>query len=327
MDGFLARTPKADPLDNLILVVGAPRSGTTWLAKILDSHPDTVYRHEPDEIIQPPDTLDSSNIMPLLNAWALDRSLRTTTKRPFFRKSWQGPTRRVMRRALAYGLMAAGRLPGANQKLRSITLSDMGDTSQARPLIKTVRWCEGVGTVARLLPGSRSLVILRNPYGQVHSVMRGAEQRRFELRDEGTMPLDQVRAMACAASYGIDEASFLALPDAAKYAWGWVAFNEALERTITDLPNVRTVLYEDLCARPTQVARDILKFVGLPWNAQTADFVSRSSSHAGDSGYYDVFQNAMEAASRWRTQLSPSDQAAIRAVLAYTPLARHWPDP
>jgi hypothetical protein len=32
----------------LLLVVGAPRSGTTWLGKILDSHPHVVYRHEPN---------------------------------------------------------------------------------------------------------------------------------------------------------------------------------------------------------------------------------------------------------------------------------------
>ena len=31
-----------------ILVVGLARSGTTWLAKMLDSHPATLYRHEPD---------------------------------------------------------------------------------------------------------------------------------------------------------------------------------------------------------------------------------------------------------------------------------------
>ena len=32
----------------LILLFGMPRSGTTWLGKIFDSHPDTLYRHEPD---------------------------------------------------------------------------------------------------------------------------------------------------------------------------------------------------------------------------------------------------------------------------------------
>ncbi len=31
-----------------VLLFGMPRSGTTWLGKIFDSHPDTLYRHEPD---------------------------------------------------------------------------------------------------------------------------------------------------------------------------------------------------------------------------------------------------------------------------------------
>jgi hypothetical protein len=34
--------------NGLLLLFGMPRSGTTWLAKIIDSHPDIIYRHEPD---------------------------------------------------------------------------------------------------------------------------------------------------------------------------------------------------------------------------------------------------------------------------------------
>ena len=31
-----------------LLLFGMPRSGTTWLGKIFDSHPRVLYRHEPD---------------------------------------------------------------------------------------------------------------------------------------------------------------------------------------------------------------------------------------------------------------------------------------
>lgn len=326
MDGFLARSPRIDPLENLILVVGAPRSGTTWLAKILDSHPDTLYRHEPDEVIASPATLDATEVLPLLRAWSLDRSLRTTTKRPFFQKSWQSPVQRMLRAGLAYGLSAATRVPGLRSVLRAATLGDFGNSDRARLVIKTVRWSEGVGTVARALPGSRVVVILRNPCGQIHSVMRGVQQRRFELRESGAMPLDQERAMAVAATYGVGDAEFLKLPPAAMYAWGWVAFNEAVVRTIADLPNVRVVLYEELCARPEAVSRDVLGFADLPWDHQTADFVARSSRGPGEGGYYDVFQNAAQAATRWRAELSTQDKAAIRDVVARTALATHWPD-
>ena len=40
---------KSKSLNNQILLIfGMPRSGTTWLGKIFDSHPDIIYLHEPD---------------------------------------------------------------------------------------------------------------------------------------------------------------------------------------------------------------------------------------------------------------------------------------
>ena len=34
-----------------VFIVGTARSGTTFLAKLLDSHPDVLYRHEPDSVL------------------------------------------------------------------------------------------------------------------------------------------------------------------------------------------------------------------------------------------------------------------------------------
>ena len=37
-------------MNRCILVFGMPRSGTTWIGKLFDSYPDTLYRHEPDSV-------------------------------------------------------------------------------------------------------------------------------------------------------------------------------------------------------------------------------------------------------------------------------------
>ena len=157
-------------------------------------------------------------------------------------------------------------------------------------------------------------------------MLRGVPLGKFELRHGGTMPLDAARAAACAAAHGVDRARFEALPEAAQYAWGWVAFNETAERALAELPNVRVVLYEDLCEKPELVARDILSFVGLDWHAQTAAFVRGSVRQGGRSGYYDVFQNPAMTTSRWRAQMSRQDQCTVTDIARQSRLARHWPD-
>ena len=81
--------------------------------------------------------------------------------------------------------------------------------------------------------------------------MRGNRQKRFDLRTAGTdMPFDEAHAVAYAAAHGVDEPAFQALPDAAKYAWSWRAFNEPAYDALASQPNVHIVLYEALCADP-----------------------------------------------------------------------------
>jgi hypothetical protein len=157
--------------------------------------------------------------------------------------------------------------------------------------------------------------------------MRGNRQRRFDLKTEGTdMPFDEAAALPFAASHGIDDPTFQVLPEAAKYAWSWRAFNEPAYAALAPQSNVHVVLYEALCARPEALARRILAFAGLDWNPQTEAFVGRSSAHQGKAGYYDIFRGAVAAAEAWRTSMPPVDQQAVRSVVAASPLARFWPD-
>src|SRR5271154_2625415 len=46
--GHALDTPNGCPP---ILIIGYARSGTSWLGKIFDSHPDVMYLHEPDKLL------------------------------------------------------------------------------------------------------------------------------------------------------------------------------------------------------------------------------------------------------------------------------------
>jgi hypothetical protein len=320
-----AATPTA--LMSPILILGAQRSGTTWLAKIIDSHPDVLYRHEPDEALPSPAPLHEDAVPSLLQLWVADRSVRAVNIKPFFAKSWQPAWAPRVRMLLAATAKIAGRLPPPVRALAALRIPDLGTRPALRIAIKSIRWAEGAAVLARSLPLSRTVFILRHPCGQVSSVMRGNSQRRFDLKSAGTdMPFDEATAIRFATAHGVSEPAFQALPDAAKYAWSWRAFNEPAYAALAPQSNVHVVLYEALCAQPEALARRILTFAGLDWNAQSAGFVGRSTVHQGSAGYYAIFRDAAAAAENWRRTMPAADQQAVRSVVSASPLARFWPD-
>lgn len=325
--GRCLTTLSESALSSAVLVLGAPRSGTTWLAKIIDSHPDVLYRHEPDAMIPGAETPAAPDILPLLRLWAQARSAKTSSKRPFFRKRWQPAGAAVLRAVVAGGVSLAARLPAPFRSLARVPIPDIAIAQPRRLVIKSIAWTAGAPVLAAALPASRTVLILRHPCGQVDSVMRGNRQRRFDLKTAGTdMPFNEIAAIRHAAAFGITEPGFQALPDAAKYAWSWRAFNEPLYAALADRPNARVLVYETLCEQPVQLARQILSFCGLDWDRQTADFIGRSSTRAGKSGYYSINRDAIAAADRWRSSMPQADADAVRAVVADSPLASLWPD-
>jgi hypothetical protein len=320
--------PAGDRWDRLaaesILVLGSPRSGTTWLAKIFDSHPDILYRHEPDEVsplrhgLPPPAQL---------RTWLRQRSLRAAAKRPGFAKSWRPAPLDATRTALATGLAAAQRLKMTAPLVMPMGLPDLVQPrrwGRVRAAMKLVNW-DGSG-VARLMPDTRTVFILRHPCGQVASVMAGLAANRFGGGSLAGPELDLAAAETLAAARGVGPDAFAALPDAAKLAWSWRAFNEPAVESLDSLPNARVIVYEDLCRDPEAVAKDLFAFADLGWHPQTAAFLGSSTNHGGPNGYFDVFRATSAVADRWRQSMSRTDQDAVRAVVLGSPLGSCWSD-
>ena len=109
---------------NAILVFGMRRSGTTWLAKIFDSHPETLYRHEPDSWIALPEVPYFPEIgkEPTLSP-ELDRFYEelgrcslphVVAKAPYFDKNYFGVAQEIKQLGLAFFSKSMKRAFGAN---------------------------------------------------------------------------------------------------------------------------------------------------------------------------------------------------------------------
>src|SRR5699024_9917249 len=87
-----------DAMNGCILIFGMPRSGTTWVGKLVDSHPETLYRHEPDsvrrlslplypEVGSAPDY--RGELEQFVAALPYMRSAKVVGKQPLFAKRYQ----------------------------------------------------------------------------------------------------------------------------------------------------------------------------------------------------------------------------------------------
>jgi hypothetical protein len=307
---------------DIVFILGAPRSGTTWLAAIFDSHKDILYRHEPDIALRGRSIpypcaqtaiaryrKDARNYLLRLAGLCL----RNTVRRPLlFRKRYRSAADTAIRLGrycllwlIAHGWQAADTLEIADR---------IGRNTSPRLLIKSVSACGRAGLYAAALPEARIILIVRNPFGQVASMLRGTALGHLD----GHKATDCLWAWPEAARYGLSRQHFETMLLVERLAWHW-ALN--LEKALDDLvgrPNVRTVCYETLCAQPQIVAEKLFAFAGLAMGRQTLRFLRRSANARFGGSYFSVFKNAANAATRWRTDLSVTEQAAIRSIVEQT---------
>jgi hypothetical protein len=312
-----------------VLVLGLPRSGTTWMAQVLALAPGAVAVMEPDNektsaaavrakrglgrfpVLAPTDTAEEYR---RLWSWAFAGAPVGTGLRMGDRLLRSAPE--SQREAAAAGhaplrLRLAGSLAGLGTGTRPGPDTDDPITVGRRLIVKSVH----APLAAEWLADSFDLdvlVVLRHPANVLASWIG------LDLPDR-----DRALDTRAAVQAGYVERWGLPVPGAApleRVVWQLGLLTAALEEAAERHPQWHVRVHETMCVDPPAEFRRLYGDLGLEWtDAVDAELEAGDRPGAG----FALQRRASEAADAWRTRLGEQELATLRRVLAPFPL-RHW---
>lgn len=315
-----------------ILLFGMPRSGTTWIGKLFDSHPDTLYRHEPDSVQRlkmPPFTKkeDAPRYRDELERFVAElprmRSPEVVGKQPLFPKRYQSAAGLAAYRASVLVAKAASRI---RRHFPCAYRPTAEGCERACVVWKSIVSQGRLGTCIDALPDARAIYLLRHPCGYVASVLRGEAARRFgdsTPSADDLWLLELLLATDTGKRHGVTVDDLAPLTPEERLAWRWILIQENALAGVAHSDRVLVVRYEDVCAEPIGMTRRMFEFAGLDWQGQTERFVI-ASTYSNHSDYYSVYKNPQMAADSWRSKLTASTINRIERVLRGSALHRYY---
>lgn len=327
------RTHQDSP-PSLVILSGPPRSGTSWLGKLFDSHPRTLYRHEPDSIPPWPSfpfyidkdyETHAASLVQFVRELPFCRTAKVSASLPGFPKTYLAPGIRQVVRASLYAVKA---LETFGLRL-AVPRYCLPRAQQAYVVVwKTIASSGRLGFFAEVLQDKRIIHILRHPGAIVASQLRGIHFNKFDQNfkayDDYDTFEDLLQSPAGQRS-GLSMEALKQMTAVERLARSVLLNMENAVAAIEGRPDCKLLVYEELCARRFEVMEELLRFCDLPFAPQVRDFLTASGAKHR-SRYYSVFKDPLAAASQWRRELSSADQALVRAQLDRTPLASLWPD-
>ncbi len=310
-----------------VLLFAMPRSGSTWVAKILDSHPDVVYRHEPDSDeriavpLAPTAPYDESQracVAGFAGRLPENKSTDVSGKLPLFAKNHHPGLRRALYRLYVYGTKALSRT-GYTATVPDLIPARLRD--RTRIVWKSIESLARLGLLLAACPGARAVHLVRHPCGQIASVLRGERTHKFAgsgASSEDYGMFEQFEATRQYRDFDLSPARLRSMSAEERLAWRWALFNDKAWSDNENDPAYRLLIYEDLCADPVSVARGMFTHCGLDWHAQSEDFIARHSSNDKED-YYSIRRDPVKAANKWRTELTA---VQIERILGVTRQSR-----
>lgn len=313
------------------LVMGLGRSGTTFLAKLIDSSPDVLYRHEPDAVV--PTDMPSlvsredlerhlPNARAFVAAMMQCRRLRANGHQPVFKKAYRSAVGNLAFPPMVLSTKFAERL----RLSLPDTMPDLinGDGSDMLCLIKSVSALGRARLFAEASPDMASVHILRHPCAVIASMRVGIGKGVMG----SSVYLTSLFAQKESARYPFTFEQMQEATHEEQAAYRWMLLNDKAAADMEGARGYLQVRYEDLCNHVDHTSRQVFDHLGLTIGAQTERFIrdiSRpSETTRASSGYFKIKRPITSALDKWKTQLKPDEVDRIRAVVSHSPLGRAY---
>lgn len=295
-------------VENPIFILGSPRSGTTWLGKIFDSHPEVRYIHEPEIAFPPVDVpvftpeggTYAADMQRYIDWWCRSWHPRSRASVPAFAKAyatgWHGRKAFIHTARAAYHVLDQWlRLPGVWPPLT--------DVQNGQPVIKGVNLLGRVPALLAACPEARIIHLVRNPCAQVASVLRGSDDN---------IAVSALPSSTYADKVGLTRQRLERADNVERAAWKWVCFNEDV-LTLDDR-RIRTVPYEQIVHSTLECVSGLFAFAGLTFDDACQRFIMQERCGGGSRARYSLKRDPQAAVSGWRAELPASAQATIRKI-------------
>lgn len=325
----------SDPDFHCVLIVGPGRSGTTWLGQILNTYEHCSYKYEPFLPAKQSPYRQWLQALPAGQADQLRRQFWCLCSNCYHEVDFPANTVGKSFRKQNLWLLRLLHQGGKQLALLKQLYEWYGRTELSRQtpiLIKDVNF--PIDLLPRLCEVLRPhlIAMIRSPFGNIASYLNGVEQGFFQVtREEKISQLRQVMDAPSGQFLSPYRERLPELSLAQLETVRWRFQVEPLVEFAKTYEPGRVVVYEDLCADPHSKADEIFAFLGWPLSANTYDFIDQSISGERSflrpsKAYYSTYRDPRQSASKWRTQLSPQQQAGIAAIFQDSPLKSLWPD-
>lgn len=309
-------------------LIGAPRSGTTWLSKIIDAHPDVLYLHEPDSVVGrqslppvvhdpvPPTELTGAaqqHIAALYQTF----SLKTCGVHPLPGKHYRRPDQQQLFRGMVESFRLLEQIPGIGRKTRRWRLPArlVCPRSPRHTLVKSVIAAGRAHLLAAARPDVRFLLVIRDPRGYVASQVEGARLGKLNRRN----PFGELSRSTRVRARGLDEAALRRCSEVELATWYWLMLNEILIHTAAQCANARLVAYDRFCREVDNELDALLAFIGLSRTPEIDRYVAQSTSGgSAKHRFFSLKQDPIAASMRWQTILTAAECDEIEAVVRGT---------